>query len=254
LLAAGLGSRRLTLYRPFPSAIAEGRRLALPPDGRRRPLQAPHTVPTERCWTPAGRHTERPGSLKELGKGPGATTHLRSPALNSVIEGSGILARGWHLRLWAPFLCLLTSSSFCPSSVFRESLGHRSPRGAPSTPPIRGSPAAPASWGYGRAPIPAAPYSGGGAIDLSPSPLQGQLLLLEDVQRCYPSRGHGAAAAPAFVGIPNSSSSATGTLVPDTRTLTRRGPSPDRLFADACRAKAPLRSWRSIIPIDSVVM
>jgi hypothetical protein len=83
-----------------------------------------------------------------------------------------------------------------------------------------------------------------------PSPLQGQLLLLEDVQGCYPSRGHGAAAAPAFVGIPNSSSSATGTPVPGTRTLTRRGPSPDRLSADACLAKAPLRSWRSIIPID----
>jgi hypothetical protein len=87
-------------------------------------------------------------------------------------------------------------------------------------------------------------------MEFSPSPSRGQLLLLEDVQGCYPSRGHGAAAAPAFVGIPNSSSSAIGTLVPGTRTLTRRGPSPDRLFADACRAKAPLRSWRSIIPID----
>jgi len=140
--------------------------------------------------------------------------------------------------------------SFRPSSVYRESLGHRSSRSAPSAPPIRGSPAAPASWGYGRAPIPAVPLRERGDGFLYPSPLQRQLLLLEDVQGCYPSRGHGAAAAPAFVGIPNSSSSAIGTPVPDTRTLTRRGPSPDCLFAGACRAKAPLRSWRSIIPID----
>jgi hypothetical protein len=40
-----------------------------------------------------------------LGAGEGSrrTTHPRSPALNSVIEGSGILTRGWRLRLWAPF-------------------------------------------------------------------------------------------------------------------------------------------------------
>jgi hypothetical protein len=34
----------------------------------------------------------------------------RSPASNIVIGGSGILTRGWHLRLWAPFFsvfCLL---------------------------------------------------------------------------------------------------------------------------------------------------
>jgi hypothetical protein len=42
LLAAGLGSRRLTLHPPFPLRIAEGRRLALPPDGRRRPSGASH--------------------------------------------------------------------------------------------------------------------------------------------------------------------------------------------------------------------
>ena len=55
------------------------------------------------------------------------------------------MTRGWHLRLWAPFSCLLTSSSFCPSSAYRESLGHRSSRSAPSTPFIQGSPAALAS-------------------------------------------------------------------------------------------------------------
>jgi len=38
----------------------------------------------------------------ELGRVP-ARTHPRSPALNSVIEGSGILTRGWHLRPWASF-------------------------------------------------------------------------------------------------------------------------------------------------------
>jgi len=80
----------------------------------------------------------------ELGRVP-ARPHPRSPASNIVIGGSGILTRGWHLRLWAPFSCLLTSSSFCPSSAYRESLGHRSSRSAPSTPFIQGSPAALAS-------------------------------------------------------------------------------------------------------------
>jgi hypothetical protein len=89
----GSGADGLPFICPFPSAIAEGRRLALPPDGRRRPLQAPHTVPTERCWTPAGRQIERPGSLKVLGSVP-AQHPPRTPALNIMIEGSGILTRG----------------------------------------------------------------------------------------------------------------------------------------------------------------
>jgi hypothetical protein len=44
----------------------------------------------------------RPGSLMELGRVP-ARPHPRSPASDSVIGGSGILTRGWRLRLWAPF-------------------------------------------------------------------------------------------------------------------------------------------------------
>jgi hypothetical protein len=86
LLAAGLGSRRLTLHRPFPSAIAEGRRLALPPDGRRHPSGASHrsdgtvldTRRPPRC---------RPGSLKELGRVP-AQHPPRFPAPNTVNLGA----------------------------------------------------------------------------------------------------------------------------------------------------------------------
>jgi hypothetical protein len=61
----------------------------------------------------------------ELGRVP-AKPHPRSPALNSVIEGSGILTRGWRLRPWAPFFFVF----FClplPSALLllnRESLGH----------------------------------------------------------------------------------------------------------------------------------
>jgi hypothetical protein len=147
--------------------------------------------------------------------------------------------------------CLLTSSFFCPSSVFRESLGQSLSSGRPFCPFHPGLPRCPGFGATGGRRFPPLPIREAERwISLCPSPSRGQLLLLEDVQGCYPSRGHGAAAAPAFVGIPNSSSSATGTPVPGTRTLTRRGPLPDRLSADACRAKAPLRSWRSIIPID----
>jgi hypothetical protein len=82
-----------------------------------RPVGGPGTTrpqPSHRPHPRAVRDTRRPpcchpGSLMELGRVP-ARPHPRSPALNSVIEGSGILARGWRLRLWAPFFCL--SSDF----------------------------------------------------------------------------------------------------------------------------------------------
>ena len=45
----------------------------------------------------------RPGSLWMAGGIP-AHHPPRSPASNIVIGGSGILARGWHQRPWAPFL------------------------------------------------------------------------------------------------------------------------------------------------------
>ena len=65
-----------------------------------------------------------------------------------MIEGSGILARGWRLRLWAPFLSsLMTSSSFCPSSVFRESLGHSLSSGRPFYPSHPGLPCCPGILG-----------------------------------------------------------------------------------------------------------
>jgi hypothetical protein len=213
----GSGADGLPFICPFPSAIAEGRRLALPPDGRRHPRSgASHrsdgtvldTRRPPRC---------RPGSLKELGRVP-AQPHPRSPALNSVIEGSGILARGWRLRLWAPFffVFLLSSSDFLFLPPFfclpGELRALALPRGAPSAPPIRGSPATPASWGYGRAPLPAVPLRerGDGSFSVhhpsrgssrrtrgSPGPLP--------PSSGRPRRG---GAAPAFVGGPNSSPSA----------------------------------------------
>jgi hypothetical protein len=180
----GSGADGLPFICPFPSAIAEGRRLALPtlsgggaliavPVGT---APAPHTIPVGmvRVHPPAATPNVR-DPFRVAGEGPGATTHPRTPApinVNWVLRDSD---PGVRLRLWAPFSRLLTSSPFRPSSVYRESLGHSLSRSAPSAPPIRDSPAAPASWGYGRAPIPAAPYSGGERwISLSIAP-QGQL-------------------------------------------------------------------------------
>jgi len=71
----------------------------------------------------------------------------RSPAPNIVIGSSGIQTRGWHLRLWAPLSCLLSSSSFCPSSVFRESLGRSLSSGRPFCPSHPGLPCYPGILG-----------------------------------------------------------------------------------------------------------
>jgi hypothetical protein len=59
----------------------------------------PHTLPG--AGHPPPPHL-RPGSLWMAGGIP-AHHPPRSPASNIVTGGSGILTRGWHLRLWAPF-------------------------------------------------------------------------------------------------------------------------------------------------------
>jgi hypothetical protein len=101
LLAAGLGSRRLTLHPPFP--LRNRGRSAVSPAPRREAAPFRRLTPFRRNGAghpPAA--TLSSGTPWELGRVP-AHPHPRSPVLNSVIEGSGILTRGWRLRLWAPF-------------------------------------------------------------------------------------------------------------------------------------------------------
>jgi hypothetical protein len=216
----GSGADGLPFIRPFPSAIAEGRRLALPPDGRRRPLQAPHTVPTERCWTPAGRHNERPGSLKELGKGPGASPP-RSPAPNIV---------NWELRDSFPGMvsasmgsvfCLLTSSSFCPSSFFPGELRAFALPGAPLLPLPSGTPLLPRHPGaMGGRRFPPSLFGRGMMVPIHHPSRGGSRRTRRGPGAPPPSSGRPrrGGAAPAFVGAPNSSPSAPRALAPGTGT------------------------------------
>jgi len=76
------------------------------------------------------------------------TTHPRSPAPNSQYWELRDSDPGVHLRLWAPlFLCLLPSSFFCPSSAYRESLGHSLFPGRPFCPSHPGLPCYPGILG-----------------------------------------------------------------------------------------------------------
>jgi hypothetical protein len=112
----------------------------------------------------------------------------------------------------------MTSSSFCPSSVFRKSLGHSLSSGRPFCPFHPGPPATPASWGYGRAPLPAVPLREKGNGLFTPSPLQGKLPFPREVQEHHlPNLGGLGAAPPAFVGAPNSSLRAYRGLRPGDR-------------------------------------
>jgi hypothetical protein len=102
LLAAGLGSRRLTLHRPFPSAIAEGRRLALPPDGRRRPRSgASHRSDGTVLDTRRPPHRTS-GIPIGAGEGPGVTPPP-VPSLQYCDWRLRDSDPGMRLRLWAPF-------------------------------------------------------------------------------------------------------------------------------------------------------
>ena len=104
----------------------------------------------------------RPGSLKELGRVP-AQTHPRTPAPNY---------RDWELRdsdpgmasasMGSVFSCLLSSSSFCPSSVYRESLGHSLFPGRPFCPSHPGLPCCPGILGLRAGAASRRPYSGEG--------------------------------------------------------------------------------------------
>jgi hypothetical protein len=109
-----------------------------------------------------------------------------------VIGSSGILARGrvcayglpcdhhlvffifyCNLIRFRPLTSLLTSSSFCPSSAYRESLGHSLFPERPFCPSHPGLPRCPGILGLRAGATSRRPSSGGGAMELSPSPLGG---------------------------------------------------------------------------------
>jgi hypothetical protein len=86
--------------------------------------------------------------FRVAGEGPGATTHPRSPAPIGVNLGApGSFPGMASASMGSVFLCLLTSSSFCPSSIFRESLGHSLFPGRPFCPSHPGLPCYPGILG-----------------------------------------------------------------------------------------------------------
>jgi hypothetical protein len=120
------------------------------------------------------------------------------------------------LRPWAPFSCLLISSFFCPSSVFRESLGHSLSSGRPFCPSHPGLPCYPGILGL-RAGATSRRSLFGRRSDrsLCPSPRQGWLPSDQERSRAAtPSSGRPrrGGAAPAFVGGPTASLSAPRVL------------------------------------------
>jgi hypothetical protein len=146
-----------------------------------------------------------------------------------VIGSSGILARGrvcayglpcdhhlvffifyCNLIRFRPLTSLLTSSSFCPSSAYRESLGHSLFPERPFCPSHPGLPRCPGILGLRAGATSRRPSSGGGAMELSPSPLGGGSRRTRRGPEALPpssGRPRRGGAAPAFVGASNSSPS-----------------------------------------------
>jgi hypothetical protein len=146
----------------------------------------------------------------------------------------------------------LPSSSFCPSSVFRESLGHSLFPGRPFCPFHPGLPRYPGILGL-RAGAASRRSLFGRRSDgflSAHRPAGGS--------SCYWRMSRDATPLGATAPPPRRLSSASPIHPPALSGHQSRapgpsrggGPSPDRLFADACKTMAPLRSWRSIIPID----
>jgi hypothetical protein len=175
LLAAGLGSRRLTLHRPFPSQI--GGIMAVSPaplaGGGAFIAGAPALTPSLAGWcgTPAAA-TSTSGILMDGWGDPGAPP-TPVPSLQYC---------DWRLRDSSPgmasasmgsiSLCLLlTSSSFCPSSFFWESLGRSPFPGRPFYPFHPGLPRCPGFGATGGRRFPPSLF-GRGMMELSPSPLR----------------------------------------------------------------------------------
>jgi hypothetical protein len=116
------------------------------------------------------------------------------------------------------FLLSSDFSSFCPSSVYRESLGHSLSSGRPFCPSHPGLPCYPGILGLWAGAASRRPYSGEGGWVALPSPLQGRLPFPREVQEHHlPNLGGLGAAPPAFIGAPNSSLRACRGLLPGDR-------------------------------------
>jgi hypothetical protein len=137
----GSGADGLPFICPFPSAIAEGRRLALPPDGRRHLQGASHrsdgtvldTRRPPRC---------RPGSLRSWGGSRRNPTPVPSSQYCE-FGSSGILTRGWHQRPWAPFSSSSAFFSLLPFFCLPGELRAFALLGAPLLPLPSGAPLLP---------------------------------------------------------------------------------------------------------------
>jgi hypothetical protein len=148
------------------------------------------------------------------GEGPGATTHPRSPAPTQSCGSSGILTRGWRLRLWAPFsssVFLFLLPFFClPGELRALAL-----LGAPLLPLSSRTPLPSWPWGYGRAPLPAVPPRERGRWSSLHHPSRGSSRRTRRGPEAPPpssGRPRRGGAAPAFVGTSNSSPSAPRVL------------------------------------------
>jgi hypothetical protein len=134
--------------------------------------------------------------FRVAGEGPGATTHPRSPApisVNWVLRDSD---PGMASASMGSFFRLLTSSSFCPSSVFRESLGRSLSSGRPFCPSHPGLPCYPGILGLRAGANSRRPSSGeGGWVALPIIPPGEAPVGLGEVQEHHPPHpgGHDAA-------------------------------------------------------------
>jgi hypothetical protein len=226
LLAAGLGSRRLTLHLPFPLRN-RGRSAVSPayPVGRRGPHSYPcrdssgpsHHPCRDGAGAPAGRHTIVRDPFRVAGEGPGATP-TPGPQLPIVIGSSGILTRGWRLRPWAPFSSSSDFLFLSPSSDYRESLGHSLSSGRPFYPFHPGLPRCPGFGATGGRHFPPLPPRERGDGFLH-RPVGGSSRRTRGSPGAPPpssGRPRRGGAAPAFVGAPNSSPSAPRAFAPGT--------------------------------------
>jgi hypothetical protein len=155
--------------------------------------------------------------FRVAGEGPGATTHPRTPAPNIV---------NWELRdsdpgmasasMGSVFLCLLPSSPFCPSSIFRESLGRSLSSGRLFCPSHPGLPCCPGILGLRAGATSRRSLFGRGMTECSiHHPSRGSSRRTGRGPEALPlssGRPRRGGAAPAFVGASNSSPSAPRVL------------------------------------------
>jgi hypothetical protein len=177
----GPSNKRAPPHLPFPlrncgrSAVSPATHPVGGPGGPPSPLSpqqrgqtGPHTT---LATTRIVRDTRRPphrtsGIPYGAGEGPGATP----PPVPSLQHCDWRLRDsdpGVRLRLWAPFSSSSAFFSLPPFFCLPGELRALALLGAPLLPLSSRTPPLPWLWGYGRAPLPAAPSSGGGAMELS---------------------------------------------------------------------------------------